>query len=73
MRSLIDAEGRAWDVTLGRGSWGAVVLLFAPRAEGGVRVAPLASETVRDAERELAEMPEEGLREQLAASQPWEG
>ncbi len=72
MRSFSDEAGHGWDVAVGRGSWGAVVLLFAPRAEGGVRVAPLASETVRDAERELAEMSEQGLREQLAASRPWE-
>ena len=73
MRSFTDGEGRSWDATVGRESWGGAVLLFAPRAEGGVRVVPLASETVRDAERELAEMSEQGLREQLAASRPWEG
>ncbi|HEX8274562.1 MAG TPA: hypothetical protein VF615_18140 [Longimicrobiaceae bacterium] len=73
MRSFTDGEGRAWDATVGRESWGAVVLLLAPRAEGGVRVAPLAAETVRDAERELATMSEQALREQLAASRAWEG
>jgi hypothetical protein len=73
MRSFSDDAGRTWDATVGRESWGAAVLLLAPRAEGGVRVAPLASETVRDAERELAEMSEQELRGQLAASRPWEG
>lgn len=73
MRSFSDDAGRTWDATVGRESWGAVVLLLAPRAEGGVRVAPLAADTVRDAERELAEMSEQALREQLSASRPWEG
>lgn len=73
MRSFSDEAGRDWDAAVGRESWGSVVLLLAPRAEGGVRVAPLASETVRDAERELAAMSEQMLREQLAASRPWEG
>lgn len=73
MRSFTDAEGRAWDALVGRESWGAAVLLFSPRAGSGVRVAPLAAETPRDAERELAGLPEEELRERLAASRPWEG
>jgi len=73
MRSFSDDAGRTWDATVGRESWGGAVLLLAPRAEGGVRVAPLASETVRDAERELAQMSEQELRGQLAASRPWEG
>ncbi len=73
MRSFEDAGGRSWDVTVGRESWGTVVLLFSLRSARDVRVAPLEAETVRDAERELAEMPEDGLRERLAASRPWEG
>lgn len=73
MRSFTDDAGRGWDATVGRESWGIVVLLFSLRSGHDLRVAPLASETVRDAERELAEMPEEGLRERLAASRPWEG
>ncbi|HEV2146222.1 MAG TPA: hypothetical protein VGR37_02265 [Longimicrobiaceae bacterium] len=73
MRSFTDAEGRTWDVVPGRESWGTVVLLFSPRQGSGARTAPLASETVRDADQELAEMTEEALRERLAESRPWEG
>lgn len=73
MRSFTDAEGRAWDALVGRESWGASVLLFSLRAGRDVRVAPLAADTARDAELELAGMPEEALRERLAASRPWEG
>lgn len=73
MRSFTDAEGRAWDAMVGRESWGGSVLLFSPRAGRDVRVAPLAAETTREAEQELAELSEAELRERLAASRPWEG
>lgn len=58
---------------VGRESWGALVLLFSLRAGNENRTAPLASETARDAELELAEMTGGDLRERLAASRPWEG
>lgn len=73
MRSFTDDEGRTWDVVPGRESWGTVVLIFSPRQGSGARVAPLASETARDAEQELDGMTEEALRERLAESRPWQG
>lgn len=73
MRSVTDAEGRLWDVTVGRESWGALVLLFSLREGREFRTAPLAAETTAEAEREMAELSPEALRERLAASRPWEG
>lgn len=72
MRSLTDAEGRSWDVTVGRESWGALVLLFSLREGREFRTTPLAAETTAEAERELAEWAPEELRARLAASRPWE-
>lgn len=73
MRSLTDAEGRSWDVTVGRESWGALVLLFSLREAREIRTAPLAAETTAEAERALAEWAPEELRERLGTSVPWEG
>lgn len=73
MRSFRDDEGSEWDVTIGRESWGALVLLFSPRAGGAVRKTLLPSETKLDAEQLLTDLPDDELRERLAASQPWEG
>lgn len=73
MRGFTDAEGRAWDAMVGRESWGALVLLFSPRGEGGNRTLPLAAETVRQAEAHLAALTDDELRAALADSQPWTG
>jgi len=73
MRILEDAEGRTWDVMVGRGSWGSLVLLFSLRGPNENRTVDLASETARQAERELAALTDDELRERLAASVPWEG
>ncbi|HET6228901.1 MAG TPA: hypothetical protein VFE05_02415 [Longimicrobiaceae bacterium] len=73
MRSFLDGDGREWDVMVGRESWGNLVLLFSPRHAGENRVAPVAVETRRQAEDELAALDDRGLRERLAASAPWQG
>lgn len=74
MREFRDGQGRAWDVTVGRESWGTLVLLFSPRGEGGPRTAPvLEAETRREAEHLLEEMDEAALRARLAASEAWTG
>jgi hypothetical protein len=73
MRTVTDERGRAWDVAIGRGSYGTVLLMFSRRTENENRTSLLASETVRDAERELAALSDEALRQHLADSQPWEG
>ena len=72
MRVIEDAEGRSWDVVVGRGSWGSLVILFSLRGPNENRTFDLASETVRQAEQELAALTDDELRERLAGSKPWE-
>jgi len=72
MRIVEDAEGRSWDVMVGRGSWGSLVLLFSLRGANENRTADLASETVRQAEQELAALSDDEVRARLADSRPWE-
>jgi hypothetical protein len=72
MRVIEDAEGRSWDVVVGRGSWGSLVILFSLRGPNENRTSDLASETVRQAEQELAALTDDELRERLAGSRPWE-
>lgn len=71
MHSFEDADGNIWDVSLGRESWGTLVLLFAQRQGDEVRKTVLASETALEAQAELETLAEEELRERLARSQPW--
>lgn len=71
MRRFRDAEGREWEATIGRESWGMLVLLFSDREGAEVRRAALASETVQDANRELDAMDEEELRRRLRDAEPW--
>jgi hypothetical protein len=54
MRRFVDHQGREWDVVVGRGSWGAYLLLFAPTAgSGAVRESPLAASSFDGAMLEL--------------------
>jgi hypothetical protein len=71
MRSFHDDDGHVWDVTSGRESWGGLVLLFSQRAGSEVRTAMLGSETMIEAEQELAELSDAELRERLSISRPW--
>jgi hypothetical protein len=66
MRELTDADGRRWDVLVGRASWGTQVLLFSRRDAAETRSLPLAAETPMAAERELDALTEDELRERLA-------
>ncbi len=71
MRSFEDANGNIWDASLGRESWGTLVLLFARRQGDEVRKTVLASETTLEAQTELDALTEGELRERLTRSQPW--
>ncbi len=71
MRELVDVEGRKWDAVVGKESWGTLVIIFSPRDGGAPRKNILHAETSFDAERELAAMLEEELRDRLAVAQPW--
>ena len=72
MRIVEDADGRSWDVMVGRASWGSLVLLFSLRGASENRTADLASETVRQAEQELSALSDDEVRARLADSKPWE-
>jgi hypothetical protein len=70
MRRVL-VNGEAWDVVIGRESWGTFVLLFTPVAGGETRKSVLASESALGAETELDAMADDELRVRLASSSPW--
>lgn len=62
MREFEDAEGRRWDVVVGRESWGAFFAIFVPREEGPViRQTLLLGQSNEDAVRELEALDRDGL------------
>jgi hypothetical protein len=71
VRSFLDDTGSAWEVTLGKESWGTLVLLFTPASGGDARTSILAAETMFDASAELDALDDEALRERLRDSRPW--
>lgn len=71
MRSFTDDAGQPWDVTLGKESWGTLVVLFTPRGGGEARTSVLAAETMFDASAELDALTDDALRERLRDSRPW--
>lgn len=71
-RSIIDGEGREWDVTVGRESYGMQVLLFFSRNGEGTRKAMLASSTQIEALAEFDGLDDAALRARLEASVAWE-
>lgn len=71
MRRFEDADGLAWDVVAGRESWGNLYALFVPAGPDRtdpVRQTLLAAESYEQAEQELSDLDEAGLRELLARS-----
>lgn len=70
MRRFVDREGRAWDVVLGRESWGSNVALFVPVGSGEIRQAPLHAKGYDSAAQELDGSPPEHLQTLLDGSQP---
>lgn len=71
MRSFLDDAGNAWQVTLGKESWGTLVLLFTPKPGGEARTSILNAETMFDANAELDALDDAALRERLRDSRPW--
>lgn len=75
MRRITDDDGSIWDVLVGRASWGVFVLLFVP-VGGASSVASrqwmLEAEAADQAERALAGMSEEELKERLRQAGPRE-
>lgn len=73
MRRVRDAQGRAWDVVVGRESWGAFVALFVPAGDHGeVRQARLTARGRTEAETEVDTLDTQELLTLLARSEPKE-
>lgn len=70
MRRFHDGDGHAWDVVLGRESWGTLLALFVPVSddERAVRQAPLQSVGYDAAAQELDELDEPALQTLLDRS-----
>ena len=72
MRRFTDEQGREWDATVGRESYGMQVFLFIPQDGSGVRKALMTSDTWLEGERELDTMDQAALQERLGVSVAWE-
>lgn len=69
MRRFIDREGSAWDVVLGRESWGSLLALFVPAAgAAAVRQAPLDATAYDTATQELDALDDAALQRLLDRS-----
>lgn len=73
MRRFRDAEGREWDVVLGRESWGGLLALFVPVDGGTVMQAVLRSAGYDEAQNELATIDEAALQQLLRGANAKEG
>lgn len=73
MRRYTDEGGRAWDVVVGRESWGGFVALFVARTgDDTVLQAPLSSGSRGEAAREVERLGEEELADLLERARPKE-
>lgn len=72
MRRFTDPEGRAWDVVLGRESFGSLLALFIPAAgnDQGPRQTQLHSDGYADAQEELDAMDDDDLTTVFQRSNP---
>lgn len=71
MRTLTDHRGTAWDVTIGKSSYGSLALLFCSRETGLCQRYVLEDETLYEAEGTLAGMADKALHEALDAADSW--
>ena len=70
MRRFRDAQGRPWELWVGRESWGVLVALLVPLDGGATRRSPLSSFAPDDAQREVDAMGEDQLLTLLSQSVP---
>jgi hypothetical protein len=71
MRRFEDSDGLAWDVVIGRASWGALLALFVPvDHDDPVRQAPLLASSMEAAADELDRMDSAALAALLVRSTP---
>jgi hypothetical protein len=71
VRSFVDDAGRAWQVVLGKESWGTLVLLFSSAVGNETRTSVLTAETSFAANAELDALTDQELRDRLRDSRPW--
>ena len=71
MRRFLANDGREWEVTIGKESWGTLVLLFSAIGGGEVRKVVLTAETSLAAHAELDAMNDEMLRTRVDVASPW--
>ncbi len=71
MRTIRDSAGRIWDVSVGKESYGMLVLIFSVRDGGDVRQWRLAAGNALDAARELDALSDADLRARLADAEAW--
>lgn len=74
MRRFIDRDGTAWDVMLGRESWGTLLALFVPvAATAAARQTALEASAYEVATQELNALDDSGLQRLLDRSTLKEG
>lgn len=72
MRSFTDNQGKRWQVALLDGSYGSVLLVFSPLGGGEIRKQVMQVENLAEAQAQLAQLDEAGLRRALATAEPWD-
>lgn len=72
MRSFDDDHGNSWQAALMEASYGNVLLVFSRIGAADVLQTPMFAEHLREAEQQLADTDEAGLRKWLAEASPWE-
>lgn len=71
MRSFEDERGRAWEVVVGRESWGAFLALFVPSGhDAEIRQTMLEGDSAGRAAREVESMDHDELLELFDRSEP---
>ncbi len=73
MRFFHDPDGVEWFVTVGKESYGTMVLIFARSHSFDVRKFYFEASGRLAAESELSDLSDRELCEALAESQPWDG
>ncbi len=71
MRTIVDQNGRLWDVVTGRESYGVRVLLYCSRDGNAVRKSALDSTSSLFAENEFQLLSDYELRQRLAHAEIW--
>jgi hypothetical protein len=71
MRTIKDAEGRIWDIAVGKESYGVRVLIFSVRGARDIRKHAMAASSTLAAADELESLSDAELRARLGNAEPW--